>query len=134
VGVEVVAVLAATLVSIVPSLLIDALRRWRKESTEIGEDKLSENLARLQRLSEEAGELLPVIAAELNSRTATVERLRTEAEESARIVAVTREQREAVARLLRAEMRLEGRKDRIFNVALNVIFFGAGVSVTLLIK
>lgn len=99
-------------------------------SKAVEESALDARLHELSDVMRRSAELVNEVEAGLTVRKAVVEKLKVEAETAQRVAALTREERAAVETLLRGTVAQEGKRTLWLGALVNLIFFVAGVLVT----
>ena len=94
-----------------------------------GEDRVARLLSALR----ESTAVIREIETEVAARSELAKRLEQDVARQRELLAIDREQAEALAQTLRLELRAEGRRGFVMNIAVNVLFFGLGVVVTLVV-
>ena len=108
-------------------LLMQKLQRKLREK--YGEPP-EERINRLARNLKEATSAISEIESELRERHALAEKVKTDYERYQKLADLKKEEVEAVVQALRGELREEGSKSLWKSVAINLVFFVAGVVVT----
>ncbi|TDW18833.1 hypothetical protein EV650_5429 [Kribbella kalugense] len=81
-----------------------------------------------------SAELIEQITAEMEVRAATAASLKAEAEQAQQLASLHQEQQDAVMRAVRAEIGAEGKNAARQNLKANILFFLAGVLVSVAIQ
>ncbi len=130
--VEIVSVvLADSLSRLLNPALAKVLRR-PKQDRDV-EAELDHRLQELAEAMSRSSELVTEVEAALKVRQVAVAQLKSDAESAQRVAELSEDQRKAVATLLRGTVAKEGRKTFWLGALVNLIFFAAGVVVTLLV-
>lgn len=106
---------------------------YRTKNEKRDRAELEEKLDELTLTMQRSADLVAEVEAELSVRRAAVEQLKTDAEAARNVAQLSEEQRQAVALILRGAVAKEGRKTFWLGALVNLLFFVAGVGVTLLV-
>jgi len=113
------------------AIVLDVLDRRERlaaqERTSVRADRFTKQL---QSAIRDVVTISDELQREADEARRTVEQLRQDAETYDALAKVNRQEAEAVARLVRSEMQTEGRRTFRSGVAVNFVFFMAGVIVT----
>ncbi|MBR9883447.1 MAG: hypothetical protein GYB21_07210 [Oceanospirillales bacterium] len=101
-------------------------RRLREKRGELPEDRIK----RLANNLREATSAISEIEAELKERHALAEKVKSDYERYQKLAGLKRDEVEAVVQALRGELREEGTKSLWKSAIINLVFFIAGVLVT----
>ncbi|PLX59581.1 hypothetical protein [Sedimenticola selenatireducens] len=121
-------IVAAGGVAIGLELLKQKLERKLREK--YGESQ-EERISRLTRNLKEATTAISEIESELKERHALAEKVKADYERYEKLASLKEEEVEAVMQALRGELREEGAKSLWKSAAINLVFFLAGVAVTI---
>ncbi|WP_134121767.1 hypothetical protein [Kribbella kalugense] len=130
--IPVLATLLGGLASAVAGTL--AARRGRHAGDPSQSVTLEARISRLQNQMRSSAELIEQITAEMEVRAATAASLKAEAEQAQQLASLHQEQQDAVMRAVRAEIGAEGKNAARQNLKANILFFLAGVLVSVAIQ
>lgn len=117
------------------SALVSILQEYvlKKRHGTTGDESLEDRITKLTSALTESASLVSQIEDEIKQRQSVVERLELDAKTYQEIANLRRPEVEAVAQVIRGEIKSESRRSFWIQIAVNFVFFVAGIVVTLVL-